>query len=96
MKKPVNVNFNLRSCHALVQFRNVSSDEKVGSELLIDPNGDDYNVAVERTSSGEIVGIELLGFDSRTVAAAAAFAHANGFAFPAEAFERFTEALAAA
>jgi hypothetical protein len=92
----VSVNLNLRSCHAVVRFRQVSSDEKIGSELLSDPNGDDFDVAVERTPSGEIVGIELLGFDSRIVAAAETFAREHGFAFPAEAFERFAAALAAA
>jgi len=96
MKNPATVEVDLLSHYARVRFREVLQGEKIGSVLLEDPNGDDLDVVVERTPAGEIVGIEILGFDPRVIAAAESFACENGFMFPAQAFERFTAALTAA
>jgi len=94
MKTPVSVEIDVPHQNALIRFREPHRDEILGTELLEDPNGDDFDVAVERGCFDEIVGIELLNFDPRVVAAAETFARANGLRFPAEAFAQFTAALA--
>jgi hypothetical protein len=82
VKNPVAVYVDLEHHLLSVRFRTLDEGEKVGDDFLRDPNGDELDVAIARTDAGEIIEIEVLGFDPRVIAVAKSFAEANGLIFP--------------
>ena len=61
-----------------LRYRRLAHDEHVARTARITDD-----VVVDYDAAGDIIGIEMLTFDSATLSAARNFAVANGLAFPA-------------
>jgi hypothetical protein len=86
VRAAIDVHLDLRHAYGAVRFRDVLDGEKVGSEFAQDPNGDDLDVVIEHADAGDVVGVEVMGFDDVTLDAAVTIARGFGLAFPIETF----------
>ena len=80
MIAPTKVRIDTEVTAAYVAYREVAPGESIRNQRLSDEVIVDYN------ANGDILGLELLGFDDAALDIARNFAAAHGMEFPADAF----------
>lgn len=86
MTQPIDVHLDLAHHYGCVRFGALRRGEIFGSSRLEDPAGDEIDVVLQRSSSGDVIGVEVLSLAEVTLAAAAIVAREHDLAFPIETF----------
>jgi uncharacterized protein YuzE len=81
MTRPIEVKVDLEANASYVRYRRLVQDEHVDATHDLCADG---SVAVDVDSGGNVLGIEVLGFDRETLEAAKRYAHEHRLAFPSD------------